>query len=233
MAHHRVGSGIAQYGHRVFLVKVPGTWLQWLEGCSVCFLTLDTPVDLSAYDSVTLSFYRWMDPGMNNSEFLGVDIGNNGSYRRLKTWSSQDADGEWHLETITLSGDQISNGFTLRFFGIAQNNFTTFAIDNVMIAATPDRLSLPLLYQNRHQTLMRRSTDQILWLNTDSRCPGRYKQVQLLPFTHVPLTSAPLLHRLPLSVSTDMSRKQLHHESVVLKKREQHDQQPLHQAGQR
>ena len=27
--------------------------------------------------------------------------------------------------------------FTLRFFGIAQNDFTTFAIDNVMIAATP------------------------------------------------------------------------------------------------
>ena len=44
---------------------------------------------------------------------------------------------QWHLETITLSGDQISNSFTLRFFGIAQNSFTTFAIDNVMIAATP------------------------------------------------------------------------------------------------
>ena len=78
-----------------------------------------------------------MDPGTADNEFLGLDIGNNGAYRRLKTWSSQDADGEWHLETLTLSGDQISNGFTLRFFGIAQNNFTTFAIDNVMIAATP------------------------------------------------------------------------------------------------
>ena len=115
----------------------PGNVVAKAEGCSVCFLTLQTPVDLSAHDSVTLSFYRWLDPGMNNAEFLGVDIGNNGAYRRLKTWSSQDADGAWHLETLTLSGDQISNGFTLRFFGIAQNNFTTFAIDNVMIAATP------------------------------------------------------------------------------------------------
>ena len=115
----------------------PGNVVAKAEGCSVCFLTLQTPVDLSDHDSVTLSFYRWMDPGTADNEFLGLDIGNNGAYRRLKTWSSQDADGEWHLETLTLSGDQISNSFTLRFFGIAQNSFTTFAIDNVMIAATP------------------------------------------------------------------------------------------------
>lgn len=115
----------------------PGNIVAKAEGCSVCFLTLETPVDLSAHDSVTLSFYRWLDSGMSNSEFLGVDIGNNGSYQRLQNWNGQHADGEWHLETITLSGDQISDNFTLRFFGITQNNFTTVAIDNVMIAATP------------------------------------------------------------------------------------------------
>ena len=120
----------------------PGNIVAKAEGCSVCFLTLDTPVDLSAHDSVTLSFYRWLDPGMSNSEFLGVDIGNDGSYQRLKNWSGQDADGEWHLETFTLSGDQISDSFTLRFFGIAQNNFTTVAIDNVMIAATPGTVTI-------------------------------------------------------------------------------------------
>ena len=115
----------------------PGNVVAKAEGCSVCFLTLETPVDLSAHDSVTLSFYRWMDPGTADNEFLGVDIGNNGSYQRLTNWSGQDADGQWHLETFTLSGDQISNAFSLRFFGITTNDFTTVAIDNVMIAATP------------------------------------------------------------------------------------------------
>ena len=115
----------------------PGNIVAKAEGCSVCFLTLETPVDLSAYDTVTLSFYRWMDPGMTDNEFLGIDIGNNGSYQRLTNWSGQDADGQWHLETFTLSGDQISNAFSLRFFGITTNDFTTVAIDNVMIAATP------------------------------------------------------------------------------------------------
>ena len=115
----------------------PGNVVAKAEGCSVCFLTLQTPVDLSAYDTVTLSFYRWMDPGMTDNEFLGVDIGNNGSYQRLTNWNGQHADGQWHLETFTLSGDQISDAFTLRFFGITTNDFTTVAIDNVMIAAAP------------------------------------------------------------------------------------------------
>ena len=115
----------------------PGNVVAKATGCSVCFLTLQTPVDLSDHESVTLSFYRWMDPGTADNEFLGVDIGNNGSYQRLTNWNGQHADGQWHLETFTLSGDQISDAFTLRFFGITTNDFTTVAIDNVMIAAAP------------------------------------------------------------------------------------------------
>ena len=107
------------------------------QGCSFCFMTLIEPVDLSAYESVTLSFYRWMDADMGDNEFLGIDIGNNGSYRRLDNWDKQDADGQWHLETFTLTGDDLSDAFTVRFFGITRNAFTTVAIDNVMIAAAP------------------------------------------------------------------------------------------------
>ena len=107
------------------------------QGCPLCFMTLTEPVDLSAHDSVTLSFYRWMDAGMGDGEFLGIDIGNNGSYRRLKNWNKQDADGGWHLETFTLSKEQISDSFTVRFFATTKNAFTTIAVDNVMISAVP------------------------------------------------------------------------------------------------
>ena len=115
----------------------PGNIVAKTQGCSICFMTLTTPVDLSAHDSVTLSFYRWLDPGMGAAEFFGVDIGNNGAYQRLDNWSGQHADGQWHLETYTLTGDQISDTFTLRFFGITTTNFTTLALDNVMITAVP------------------------------------------------------------------------------------------------
>ncbi len=106
-------------------------------GCRTCFLTLETPVDLSAYDSVTLSFYRYLDPGMGNDEFLGVDIGNHGAYHRLKNWDGRHADSQWRRETFTLSGDDISDSFSLRFFSVKKNIFTAIAVDNVMITAVP------------------------------------------------------------------------------------------------
>ncbi len=106
-------------------------------GCRTCFLTLETPVDLSAYDSVTLSFYRYLEPGMGNDEFLGVDVGNHGAYHRLKNWDGRHADSQWRRETFTLSGDDISDSFSLRFFSVKKNIFTAIAVDNVMITAVP------------------------------------------------------------------------------------------------
>ena len=85
------------------------------KGCSLCFLTLKTPMDLSAHDSVTFSFYRWIDEGVGDNEFLGVDVGDNGQYQRLETWNKQHADGQWHRETFTLSGDQIGDATSIRF----------------------------------------------------------------------------------------------------------------------
>ena len=107
------------------------------KGCSLCFLTMKTPIDLSTHDSVTFSFYRWIDEGVGDNEFLGIDIGNEGQYQRLKTYDKRHADGQWHQETFTLSRDQIGDATSIRFFAIARNAFTTFAIDNVLIAATP------------------------------------------------------------------------------------------------
>ena len=117
--------------------ETAGNIVAQARGCPFCFLTLTEPVDLSAYDEVTFSFYRWLDPGMDDNEFLGIDIGNNGAYQRLDNWGKQDADGQWHRETYTLTKDQISDAFSLRFFAITTNAFTTVALDNVVIAAAP------------------------------------------------------------------------------------------------
>ncbi|MCY3664334.1 MAG: hypothetical protein OXH81_01630 [Gemmatimonadetes bacterium] len=100
-------------------------------------MTLKTPMDLSAYESVTLSFYRWMDADTGDFEFLGVEIGNKGLYKRVKTYGQQEGDGQWHHETVTLTGQDLSDGFTLRFFGMARKASTTFALDNVVLIPTP------------------------------------------------------------------------------------------------
>ncbi len=105
------------------------------KGCGICFLTLKSPIDLSAHEEVILSFDRYLSHGMGVSEFLGIDAGNNGAYHRLATRSGQDADSEWRRETFTLSGNHIGDTFSVRFFGITTNEFATIAIDNVMITA--------------------------------------------------------------------------------------------------
>ena len=106
-------------------------------------MTLKTPMDLSAYESVTLSFYRYTDADTGNLEFLGVEIGNNGSYKRVQTYGQQEGDGQWHHETFTLTGQDLSDAFTLRFFGVARNAATTFALDNVMLVPPPGTVVIP------------------------------------------------------------------------------------------
>ena len=115
----------------------PGNVVARTQGgkCGICFLTLTPPIDLSAHEEVILSFDRYLSHGMGSSEFFGIDVGNNGSYHRLKNWSGQDADSEWRRETFTLSGNHIGDAFSIRFFGVTTNDFTNIAIDNVMITA--------------------------------------------------------------------------------------------------
>ncbi len=117
----------------------PGNVVARTQGstCGICFLTLKSPTDLSAHEEVILSFDRYLSHGMKSSEFFGIDVGNGGTYHRLKNWSGQDADGEWYRETFTLSGDHIGDAFSIRFFGVTNNDFTNIAIDNVMITAVP------------------------------------------------------------------------------------------------
>ncbi|MYB70489.1 MAG: hypothetical protein F4X75_18560, partial [Gemmatimonadetes bacterium] len=107
--------------------------------CGFCFLTLKSPVDLSAYETVTLSFSRYLSHDLSNAGFFGlaVGIGIDGTYERLENWGGRDADSEWHQETFTLSGDQISDTFSIRFLGVTTTDFSTVAIDNVIITAGP------------------------------------------------------------------------------------------------
>ncbi|MDE0243323.1 MAG: proprotein convertase P-domain-containing protein [Candidatus Kaiserbacteria bacterium] len=115
----------------------PGNIVAKAQRCGICFLTLKSPIDLSAHETVTLSFSRYLDHGLGDFEFLGIDIATNGAYQRLGNWSGRDADSEWHQETFTLSGDQIGDSFSIRFFGITNTDLAAMAIDNVMITAAP------------------------------------------------------------------------------------------------
>ena len=123
-----------------------------------CDLTLTTPLDLSRYSSVTLSFDRWVDDALEAGEFLAVELGNNGAYTRLDTWTDADGDSTWHRATYVIDADQLSSAVTVRFvaqpahplLGFFESLFggtgsptpKTLAIDNVVIVPAPGAVIL-------------------------------------------------------------------------------------------
>ena len=122
-----------------------------------CALTLTVPLALSRYSSVTLSFDRWVDEALSAGEFLAVDLGNNGTYQRLDTYTDADGDSTWHHETYVIDADQLSSAVTVRFiaqFSSFSSLFDLFAgrdrtddpkkvaIDNVVIVPAPGAVIL-------------------------------------------------------------------------------------------
>ena len=123
-----------------------------------CDLTLTTPLDLSRYSSVTLSFDRWVDDALEAGEFLAVELGNHGAYTRLATWTDADGDSTWHRETYALDAADLSSAVTVRFIAQPDNPLTnlfdsffgsagsptpkTLAIDNVLIVPAPGAVIL-------------------------------------------------------------------------------------------
>ena len=89
--------------------------------------------------------------------FLAVELGNNGTYQRLDTYTDADGDSTWHRATYVIDADQLSSAVTVRF--IAQfSKFSSFfdlfagrestddpkkvAIDNVVIVPAPGAVLL-------------------------------------------------------------------------------------------
>lgn len=78
-----------------------------------CTLTTK-PMDLSGYSSVTLSLHRWLDDAMDAGDTFVVEVGNDGVYRTVGSWDSDDGDDVWHYNTFTLDRQQLGEQTTVR-----------------------------------------------------------------------------------------------------------------------
>ena len=110
---------------------------------AACSLELRTGITLSNYDSVILSFDRWIDDGLGAEEYLEVEVGNDGMYRKIFIWVPKNGDDLWHRETYTLTpSDLAASNFTVRFSAKNGLSGAVVAIDNVTIAS-PQALPTP------------------------------------------------------------------------------------------
>lgn len=107
----------------------------------ICNLISAEPLDLSAYESVTLSFDRWIESGISGREGFAIFIGDGDEYEALDRWTAEDGDGMWHRETYTIDTSTLSGPISLRFSAtvstIYNNDPKRMAIDNVTVTAAP------------------------------------------------------------------------------------------------
>ena len=85
---------------------------------SSCTVTLTDSIDLTQYDSAVLSFWRFIDYGLDRDEYLKVEMYNGYNWSTIYHWSPNlnDADDNmWHQEQYNLSEYLDTSNFKIRF----------------------------------------------------------------------------------------------------------------------
>ena len=132
-------------------------------GCAgTCSLTTK-PIDLSGYSSATLSLHRWLDDALDAGDTFVVEVGNDGVYRTVGSYDSDDGDDVWHYNTFTLDEQHLGEKTTVRITATLPSAFNLFdlfnsdsgddteaqtmALDNVLVRGTQtaDTSTLPNL----------------------------------------------------------------------------------------
>ena len=103
------------------------------ECVSTCTLTLKNALDLSGYESATLSFLRFVDYRMDSGEYLKVELYDGTSWNQVYRWTHGSGDdNRWHTESYDLSS-YLVNGFKVRFVAHVSHHSEDVQIDDVVI----------------------------------------------------------------------------------------------------
>ena len=105
---------------------------------SGCFLTLAQTIDLSFYESATLSFWRYVDASLDSGEYLRVEISDGSAWTMIFEWTHGSGDDDqWHLETYDIPATHLVAGFSLRFFSRSTSSREDNEIDDVLLEGMP------------------------------------------------------------------------------------------------
>lgn len=102
-------------------------------------LSMATPIDLSGYDSATMTFDWYIESGFDGGEYVSMDVSSNGG----ETWQTDvrrlsgnvDAENTWHGESVDLMPYASSN-LMVRFRSLVSRSSEDANVDNVKIEGT-------------------------------------------------------------------------------------------------
>ena len=114
-----------------------------------CILTMSSSVDLSLYNDVELSFWRFIDTSVDDNEGLNLEISvNNGTtWTHLDVWSEDtghDTD-EWVHQKISLD-NYLKEEVKIRFTAITSSSLEDLQIDDVMFLTITQTVAATAVY---------------------------------------------------------------------------------------
>ena len=127
------------HGVTVLPGHTPSNLVLHSDNCdTTCTLTLKNPIDLTAYSSATLSFWRFLDSSLDAGEYLKMDVYNGNTWNTVFDWShdSRSDDHRWHFESYSLAPYLTTSSFNLRFVTHQSSIYEDVQIDDVTINAT-------------------------------------------------------------------------------------------------
>jgi VCBS repeat-containing protein len=99
-----------------------------------CTITMTNSIDLSAHANASLSFWRFVDRGLDPGEYLKVEAFDGVTWNELFFWSHRNGDdSRWHQETIDLTDYLGVLDFNLRFSTHESHFKESVEIDDVLI----------------------------------------------------------------------------------------------------
>ena len=99
-----------------------------------CFLTLAQTINLSPYESATLSFWRYVDTSLDSGEYLRVEISDGSAWTTIFEWTHGSGDDDqWHLESYDIPVTHLVAGFSLRFVSRSSSTREDNEIDDVLL----------------------------------------------------------------------------------------------------
>jgi VCBS repeat-containing protein len=99
-----------------------------------CTITMANSIDLSAHSSANLSFWRFVDRGLDSGEYLKIEAYDGSNWNTLFFWSHRNGDdNKWHQESIDLTDYLGVSNFNLRFVTHESHFKEEVEVDDVLI----------------------------------------------------------------------------------------------------
>lgn len=124
------------------------------EACrNSCTLSLKNPIDLTQYEKVTLSFWRFVDRSLDRGEFLAVEIFDGSAWQQVAYWTNRNGDDDkWNKETIDITGLR-SADFSIRFISKENSSIEDVEVDDVVITGEVPAEKPPIADAGEDQTV--------------------------------------------------------------------------------